>query len=50
MFIGLLLLDLPNLLSIELEEYALQGDYRKNRRSLDLQPFNFKNTLKMKSI
>ena len=50
MFIGLLLLDLPNLLSIELEEYAFQGDYRKNRKSLDLDPFNFKNTLKMKSI
>lgn len=42
-------LDLSSLLSIHLSDYALYGDSSDNRRVLDTFPFQYSNTLVMKS-
>ena len=39
--------DLPKLQSITLGEDALEGDW--DRKTIDVEPFNYKNTLSMKS-
>ena len=41
--------DLPKLLSIQLDEYALHGDNRDDRQMISDEPFNYKNTLTMRS-
>ena len=41
--------DLPKLQSIQLKEYALRGDYRDNRETIRDKPYNYKNTLTMRS-
>ena len=41
--------DLPKLQSIQLGENALRCDDRANRKATGNEPFNFKNTLTMKS-
>ena len=40
--------DLPNLQSIQLDDMALYGDDRDDRKTIDDKPYNFKNTLSMK--
>ena len=42
--------DLPKLQSIELGVCALRGDNRDDRKTIEEEPFNLKNTLKMKSV
>ena len=42
-------LDLPQLHSIELDYCALQGDERDEQKALEEKPYNYKNTLIMKS-
>ena len=42
--------DLPKLQSIHLDEYALQGDDRNDRKTISDEPYNFKNTLTMRSV
>ena len=41
--------DLPKLQSIQLGEWALWGDPRDDRQTISDEPFNFKNTLTMRS-
>ena len=41
--------DLPKLQSIQLDEYALVGDNRDDRRMISYKPYNYKNTLTMRS-
>ena len=41
--------DLPKLQSIQLDEEALQGDGRDDRKTIIRLPFNYKNTLTMRS-
>ena len=41
--------DLPILQSIELGEYALYGDGRDDRKTISNEPYNYKNTLTMRS-
>ena len=43
------LIDLPNLQSINLSEGAFQGDMGDDRKSLYTAPYNYLNTLIMKS-
>ena len=42
-------LDLPQLHSIELDYCALRGDERDEQKALEEKPYNYKNTLIMKS-
>ena len=42
-------LDLPQLHSIELDYCALRGDERGEQKALKEKPYNYKNTLRMKS-
>ena len=41
--------DLPKLQSIELDYEALAGDPRDDRRTISKEPYNYKNTLTMRS-
>ena len=41
--------DLPKLQSIKLERWALHGDDRDDRKTIRNIPFNYKNTLTMRS-
>ena len=41
--------DLPKLHSIQLARGALHGDGRDNRKTISDEPYNFKNTLTMRS-
>ena len=41
--------DLPKLQSIELDESALYGDGRADRWTISSYPYNYKNTLTMRS-
>ena len=41
--------DLPQLQSIILDDSALEGDWQKNRKGIEFKPYNYKNTLTMKS-
>ena len=41
--------DLPKLQSIQLRQYALYGDDDDDRKTISDEPFNFKNTLTMRS-
>ena len=41
--------DLPKLQSIQLDEFALRGDERDDRTTISSKPFNFKNTLTVRS-
>ena len=41
--------DLPKLQSIQLGISALEGDDRDNRKTISKEPYNYKNTLTMKS-
>ena len=41
--------DLPKLQSIELGYGALQGDERDDRKTISTSPFNYNNTLTMRS-
>ena len=41
--------DLPKLQSIQLGESALDGDFRDDRKTISNKPYNFKNTLTMRS-
>ena len=42
-------LDLPALQSLTLGIYAFDGDFQSNRKGIPMEPFNWKNTLTMKS-
>ena len=41
--------DLPKLQSIELDESALDGDIGDDRKTISTEPYNYKNTLTMRS-
>ena len=41
--------DLPKLQSIQLDDYALAGDDDDNRKTINTEPYNYKNTLTMRS-
>ena len=41
--------DLPKLQSIQLASFALDGDDRPDRRTISDEPYNYKNTLTMRS-
>ena len=41
--------DLPKLQSIQLDPWALQGDNDNDRKTISDEPFNYKNTLTMRS-
>ena len=41
--------DLPKLQSIQLSAWALFGDGRDDRRTISKAPYNYKNTLTMRS-
>ena len=41
--------DLPKLQSIQLGNFALEGDGGDDRRTISDKPYNFKNTLTMRS-
>ena len=41
--------DLPKLQSIQLGSFALDGDYRDDQRMISKKPYNYKNTLTMRS-
>ena len=41
--------DLPKLQSIRLDWYAFDGDKRDDRKTISDAPFNYKNTLTMRS-
>ena len=41
--------DLPKLQSIQLGRWALQGDGRDDRKTINNSPFNYKNTLTLRS-
>ena len=42
-------LDLPSLRSIKLGKFTLSGDGSEKRETIKTRPFNYKNTLTMKS-
>lgn len=42
-------LDLPSLQSITMKQCAFEGDDNANRKSLLIEPYNYKNSLTMKS-
>ena len=44
------ILDLPNLQTIRLRKDSLVGDDRSDRKILSTAPYNFKNTLSVKSM
>ena len=41
--------DLPKLQSIQLDRHALRGDDDADRKTIRYEPYNFKNTLTMRS-
>ena len=41
--------DLPKLQSIQLDKSALDGDERDDRKTISNPPYNYKNTLTMRS-
>lgn len=41
--------DLPQLQSIKLEDQALWGDSRDDRKTITEEPYNYKNTMVMKN-
>ena len=41
--------DLPKLQSIQLGEKAFDGDYGDDRKTKNTEPYNYKNTLTMRS-
>ena len=41
--------DLPKLQFIQLDNGALEGDWRDSRKTTDYPPYNYKNTLIMRS-
>ena len=41
--------DLPKLQSIQLGKWALEGDDRADRKMISKEPYNYKNTLTMRS-
>ena len=41
--------DLPKLQSIQLDEYAFEGDLRDDRKTISSEPYNYNNTLTMRS-
>ena len=41
--------DLPKLQSIQLNDNALDGDGRDDRETISTKPYNYKNTLTMRS-
>ena len=41
--------DLPKLQSIELDESALDGNHHDDRTTIEDEPYNYKNTLTMRS-
>ena len=41
--------DLPKLQSIQLDDEALLGDDCDNRKTISTEPYNYKNTLTMRS-
>ena len=41
--------DLPKLQSIQLDWYTLHGDERDDRKTISNEPYNYKNTLTMRS-
>ena len=41
--------DLPKLQSIQLDYWALHGDDRDNRKTISNKPYNYNNTLTMRS-
>ena len=41
--------DLPKLQSIQLGDFALAGDDRDDRKTISNKPYNFKNTMTMRS-
>ena len=43
------MIDLPALQYLELFNYVLQGDSNERRKAISTEPYNFKNTLTMKS-
>ena len=42
-------IDLPTLQSLTIGSWSLQGDYRDNRKTISREPYNYKNTLRMRS-
>ena len=42
-------IDLPTLQSFHIGSWSLQGDYRDNRKTISSEPYNYKNTLRMRS-
>ena len=42
-------IDLPTLQSLTIGSWSLQGDYRDNRKTISSEPYNYKNTLRMRS-
>ena len=42
--------DLPKLQSIQLDRLALQGDEGNDRKTISNDPYNYKNTLTMRSV
>ena len=41
--------DLPKFQSIQLGRAAIRGDWRDNRKTISDEPYNYKNTLTMRS-
>ena len=41
--------DLPKLQSIQLGTWALDGDWRDDQKTISDEPYNYKNTLTMRS-
>ena len=41
--------DLPKLQSIQLDRWALAGDWGDDRKTINNEPYNYKNTLTMRS-
>ena len=41
--------DLPKLQSIRLDNNALNGDWGDDRKTINTEPYNYKNTLTMRS-
>ena len=41
--------DLPKLQSIQIGRWALDGDGRDDRKTINNEPYNYKNTLTMRS-
>ena len=42
-------IDLPTLQSFHIGSWSLQGAYRDNRKTISSEPYNYKNTLRMRS-